>query len=174
MYKLSKNIRLDIADNHYHQRFTKISETQKPAQVSTYKLSTYAEELKVKPYEEPVLIVPDNLSREIFERTNTKPVRMDDVKAKATSKNSKLENASRKNKPKKDDDRDSSNPNFDSNIAIMSTSDDNHKSVSCTPNRSSKYCDSPVESYSSSSYSSSDSSSSSSCDSGGGSCGGGD
>lgn len=135
----------------------------KPIEMPKYTQSTYARELKVKPYEEPVLIAPDNIAKEIFDRGDNKPT-------------TKKKNTTRKNSKKSDDSNSNANSNFDANLAAMSSSDDSDRNVSCTPNYSSRSCASPVESYSSSSYSSSssDSSSSSSCDSGGGSCGGGD
>lgn len=137
----------------------------KPIEMPKYTQSTYSKELRVKPYEEPVLIAPDNIAKEIFTRGNTKPT-------------PKKKNTTRKNSKKSDDTNNSSdaNANFDMNVASLSASDDNHKNTSCTPSYSSRSCESPVESYSSSSsdYSSSSDSSSSSCDSGGGSCGGGD
>lgn len=153
-----------------------INEPYKPIEMPMYKQSTYSSELNFKPDDKskPLWIVPDNLTTEIFTRTNTKAVKKEGAKAEKIFKKSKLDNPSPKKKSKKDDTADNSNSNFDSNVAMMSASDDDRKSsASCTPSHSSRSCESPVESYSSNSYSSSSDSSSSSCDSGGGSCGGG-
>lgn len=122
----------------------------KPIEMPKYTYNTTNIEV---PLDKSVMIVPDNLTTEIFTRTNAKAVKKEGAKAEKIFKKTKL---GPKTKKEATQDVDANAPvvvsdNFNLlwqvvTVDTPSQDDDSRKNVSCDSSVYSKSCESPVES----------------------------